>query len=142
MSGDLVDEAQGPKIVLRQLAAIRIGATQDWSVEWEVENQGDDRLRILTARLPHGQFKSKELRFEPPIALAARAQVNFRVSVRCNEPSGVVTENAFVIFQVIWSGEPWRIFARIRVIVTHDERLETATESITTQRVGFSGVST
>ena len=53
---------------------------------------------------------------------------------------GLVTENAFVIFNVNWSDEPWRIFVRIRVTMNLDGRPETETEAITTQRVGFSGI--
>ena len=77
----------------------------------------------------------------PPLDLAPGKGNKFHVSVRCHEPSGLVTENAFVIFQAIWRGEPWRIFARIRVAVRTDGRPETETESITTQKVGFSGIS-
>ena len=140
MSGDLVDGLRGPKIALRQVAAKPTGLAENWSVDWQVENQGNQALKIVTVLLPHGQFKSKEIRFAPPIELEAGARDNFQVPVRCQAPSGLVTENAFVLFQVIWSAEPWRIFARIRVTVTGDGRPETATESITTQRVGFSGV--
>ena len=68
-------------------------------------------------------------------------EVQFRTLVRCDEPSGLVTENAFVIFYVIWRGEPCRIFVRLRVVVNSDGQPETATELTTTQKVGFSGVS-
>ena len=142
MNDDLADAEQGPKIELRQLAASRTGAAGDWNVDWEVENPGDNPLMLVAARLPHGKFKAEEIRFVPPVDLAPGERNRFQVSVRCHEPGGLVTENAFVIFQAIWCGEQWRIFARIRVVVTDDGRPETGTESITTQRVGFSGVST
>ena len=138
---DLADAEQGPKIMLRQLAVSRTGAVGDWSVEWRVENRGGNPLTLLAARLPHGQFKAEEIRFASPLELAPGERNSFQVSVHCHEPSGLVTENGFVIFQAIWSGEPWRIFARIRVAVSDDGRPETETESITTQKVGFSGVS-
>jgi hypothetical protein len=67
-------------------------------------------------------------------------EVLLRTFVRCGAPTGLVTENAFVIFHVTWRGEPCRIFVRLRVVVNSAGKLETATESITTQRVGFSGV--
>lgn len=91
-------------------------------------------------RLPHGQFKSDDHRFEPPLDLAAGASSRFHVCVSCDEPAGLVTENAFVIFAARWSGEEWRIFVRIRVIVNAEGKPETATELVTTQKVGFSGV--
>ena len=65
----------------------------------------------------------------------------FHNLVQCHEPAGLVTENAFVIFHCQWRGEAWRIFVRIRVTVTADGAPETATELITTQKVGFSGIS-
>ena len=135
------DEEQGPRIALKQVAAARDGVMEYWSVGWEVENRGAKPLKILAARLPHGQFKANEMRFEPPLDLSPHASERFQTSVRCNEPSGVVTENAFVIFQVIWSGEPWRIFARVRVEVGADGIPAAATESVTTQKIGFSGIS-
>lgn len=133
--------AQEPKITLRQVAVTRNGGMESWSVGWEVKNQGTKPLRILAARLPHGQFKSEEIRFEPPLDLSPNARELLHSSVHCNAPIGLVTENAFVIFQVIWSAESWRIFARIRVEVDGDGIPKAATESITTQKVGFSGIS-
>jgi hypothetical protein len=129
----------GPQIALRQVGAVQSGVGY-WSVEWEIENRGNDRIQILAARLPHGQFKSDEIRFEPPVELLAGRSHRFRVSVRCHEPSGVVTENAFVILDVIWWGKPWRVFARVRVDVNSYGKPVATPESITTQKVGFSGI--
>lgn len=141
MAANLTGAPPEPRISLRQVAVTRAGAAGDWNVEWEVENTGNGPLQIIAARLPHGQFKAGELRFEPPLASAPGQPNRFQVPVHCNEPTGLVTENAFVIFQALWSGEPWRIFARLRVTVTGDGRPVTETESITTHQIGFSGVS-
>lgn len=89
-------------------------------------------------RLPHGQFKSDEYRFKPPLKLASGARGQFDTQVRCVEPVGLVTENAFAIFSVIWAEEAWRIFVRLRVVVKSDGKPATATEWTTTQKVGFS----
>jgi len=88
--------------------------------------------------LPHGQFKSAERRFDPPLELEEGGQVAFRALVRCDEPPGLVTENAFIIFQVLWCKKPWRIFVRIRVVVEQTGEPGTSVQLITTQRVGFS----
>jgi hypothetical protein len=61
-------------------------------------------MRILSVRLPHGQFKSEEQRFEPPMDLNGTEEVQFRTFVRCDAPTGLVTENAFVILYVTWRG--------------------------------------
>ena len=111
-----------------------------WSLGWKITNRDAEPLSVVAARLPHGQFKSEEIRFEPPLDLAPGASDQFQTSVRCDEPTGLVTENAFVIFQVISLGQPWRIFARVRVVVDGGGKPAATTESVTTQKVGFSGI--
>ena|SRR6266508_2192609 len=129
-----------PQIVLTQISAGRDGVLEDWSIGWSIENLGEQPIYVSAVRLPHGQFKSAERRFDPAIELAPGNKTELNILVKCDEPAGLVTENAFVILSVEWLGEQWRIFVRLRVMVTVDGRLETATELITTQRVGFSGV--
>ena len=129
-----------PHVSLRQLSAARDGARGFWNVRWEVENLGMDALTIISARLPHGQFNSDEQSFAPVLDLAAGGNAEFQSLVQCHEPTGLVTENAFVIFHCQWRGEAWRIFIRIRVTVTADGAPQTATELMTTQKVGFSGI--
>jgi len=125
---------------LRQISLARDRATDSWNIRWQVENLGTDALKIVSARLPHGQFKSDEQSFVPVLDLAAGASEQFQSLVHCDEPAGLVTENAFVIFHCQWRGEAWRIFVRIRVSVNAGGAPETATELITTQKVGFSGI--
>jgi len=140
MGEERAGEEPGPQIALWQVGAVRSGLPEYWSVAWQVENRGEDSLKILAVRLPHGQFKSEDTRFEPPVELQPGRSDRFQLSVRCDEPTGSVTENAFVIFHAIWFGAPWRIFARVHVVVDSEGKPSAATESITTQRIGFSGV--
>ena len=128
----------GPTISVEQVSVSASGDINGWIVEWTIANNGAGRIAILTARLPHGQFKSPEQRFEPPLKLEQGGQVAFRALVHCNEPRGLVTENAFIILQVLWFDEMWRVFVRIRVVVKQSGEPQTAVELITTQRVGFS----
>ena len=130
-----------PEVSLRQLSATPDGAMGLWQIRWQVNNQGGDRLEIVSVRLPHGQFKADEQSFMPQLALPGGGTAEFQSQVCCDEPVGLVTENAFVIFHCQWRGEPWRIFIRIRVTVTANGVPETAVELITTQQVGFSGIS-
>jgi hypothetical protein len=134
------DSNSGPEIELKQISAEHNGVADGWVVAWILTNKGPDQLQILTVRLPHGQFKSEESRFDPAIDLNPGEETQFETLVRCDEPPGDVTENAFVIFHVIWLGEPWRIFTRIRVAVSPDGKPQTTTELITAQKVGFSKV--
>ena len=129
-----------PRIAVVQVTADRDKRIGSWNITWLVRNLGRYPLRILSARLPHGQFKSEEHRFEPAMDLNGGDQVEFRTSVLCDAPEGLVTENAFMIFHVTWLSEPCRIFVRLRVVVNSAGKPETATEMITIQKVGFSGV--
>jgi len=131
-------ETIAPAIALRQTYARRHPSTDDWSIGWIVENKKAQSLKISSVRLPHGQFKAEEQKFEPALQLTGGAVVEFEILVRCKEPPGLVTENAFVIFYVSWLNASWRIFVRVRVEVDAQLASVTAVESITTQRVGFS----
>jgi hypothetical protein len=134
------ENPSAPDIALRQVSIARHRSIGCWSFRWKVTNTGADPLIIVSARLPHSQFKSKECRFEPPLRLDSGQSGQFEVCVTCNEPAGLVTVNAFVIFSAIWAGEAWRIFARISITVNAAGTPETETEMITTQKTGFSGV--
>ena len=127
-----------PNITVEQISISASGTTLVWAVEWTIANKGAGAIAILSARLPHGQFKSAEQRFDPHLELAEGGQIAFRALVHCDEPPGLVTENAFIIFQAVWSKEAWRIFVRIRVVVEQNGEPRTSVELITTQRVGFS----
>jgi hypothetical protein len=140
MHGGQRGRASAPEIALRQLSVVRYGSIDCWSIGWNITNKGAGPLVLVAARLPHSQFKSNEHRFEPTLKLASGQSGQFEVCVICSEPAGLVTENAFVIFSVIWAGEAWRIFVRIRVTVNAEGKPETETEMITTQKTGFSGV--
>lgn len=129
-----------PKVALRQISAARDEATSLWNIHWEVDNLGMDALKIVSTRLPHGQFKSDEQRLTPALELAGGGSKQFQSLVHCEEPPGLVSENAFVIFHCQWRGEAWRIFVRMRVTVNPDWVPETVTELITTQKIGFSGI--
>jgi hypothetical protein len=129
-----------PQIVLTQVSAERHRVMGCWSIDWLVKNESANTLHIVAVKLPHGQFKSEEQRFDPAIELSSGERGQFQTFVHCDEPGGLVTENAFVIFSVNWLGEHWRVFVRLRVVMTSDGGPETGTELITAQKVGFSEV--
>ena len=140
MASAASDRESAPEITLTQVTAGRDEPLRSWNIGWRVRNVGRYAIRILSVHLPHSQFKSEERLFEPAMDLNAGDEDHVWTSVRCEEPPGLVTENAFVIFCVSWLDDPWRIFVRLRVVVNSDGKPETGTELITTQKVGFSGV--
>jgi hypothetical protein len=135
------ESSGGPQISLEQVSADRDGVLECWSIGWRIGNLGEHPIQVWAMRLPHGQFKSVERRFDPAIELAPGNKTELNILVKCDEPAGLVTENAFVILSVYWLGEQWRVFVRLRVAINANGEPETRVELITTQQLGFSGVS-
>jgi hypothetical protein len=133
-------QSAAPRITLTQVSVEPEEGRGNWKILWRIANLNSQPLELRAVRLPHGQFKSAEQRFSPAIHLAPDDSAEFKVSVSCDEPEGLVTENAFLIFQVVRLDERWRIFIRVRVTVDAIGTPVATTELITTQRVGFSGV--
>jgi hypothetical protein len=129
-----------PRVTLKQERTERDAQTYRWNIGWVLENSERYPLRVQSLRLPHDQFKSEEKSFEPPVDVNGGEDLEIQTVVRCDEPVGLVTDNAFAIFYVIWLGEPWRIFARLRVVVNPDGKPEAETQVITAQKVGFSSL--
>ena len=127
-----------PSIGLRQRAARRATSTGLWLISWFVENLATDDLEILSVKLPHGQFRAGPHNFVPALHLRAGATAEFESEVHCDENSGLVTENAFVIFESLWRNERWRIFVRVRIDVDTEGVPGAVTQAITTQQMGFS----
>jgi len=133
-------QSAAPQITLTQVSVEPEEGRGNWTILWRVANMNSQPLELRAVRLPHGQFNSAERCFEPAIVLAAKQDAQFQVFVHCDEPAGLVTENAFLIFQVVRIDERWRIFVRVRVTANSAGTPAATTEWITTQRVGFSGV--
>ena len=129
-----------PEIELRQAGADRTEARGMWNICLVLTNRGGDGIELVSARLPHGQFRADEHIFDAATRIAAGECFTFEARVRCLEPHGPVTENAFVILLVKWREARWRIFFRLRVVVDPAGTPRASTESVTTQKVGFSEV--
>jgi len=140
MDGDPSGAETAPEIELHQLSVESLATAGRWRIGWQIVNRGRGPLTFLAVLVPHGQFKATEQRFEPEAVLPAGDAWRFYTDVFCAEPPGLVTENGFVILEVTWWGEPWRIFARVSVVVGAAGKPQAKTEAITTQKVGFSGL--
>ncbi len=141
MDGEPIKDEAAPSIELQQLSVEPLEAAGHWRIGWRVANSTGAHLIVSRVGVPHGQFKADEIKFAPAMVLHAGEVGQFHSDVRCAEPPGPVTENAFLIFHVTWSAASWRIFARVSVAVDTEGRPRAKTESVTTQKVGFSGVS-
>ena len=128
----------GPKVTVGELRRIREVGSGRWLFAWRIQNCTHQPIKFLTARCPHGKFRSDEKVFDPPLHAAAGKSATIEMSVLCDEPAGSIVENAFLILLVEWLEASWRLFVRFRVTIDQQGEPETATELITTQRVGFS----
>ena len=128
----------GPRVGIEQASRRVDPAPGRWLVTWRIQNLGKRPLHIMTARLPHGRFRSMERALTPAPQLLPGESTRLAASVICREPPGTVVENAFLILRVLWRDEPWQIFARFEVSFDEHGGPETTTKLITTQPVGFS----
>lgn len=88
------------------------GTRGAWTVRWRIRNEGDQPIRLLSARHPHSQFRSPETRIDGEIAPGADATV--ALSVEFSELPGVRVENPFLIL-LFRDTADWRLLARVRV---------------------------
>jgi hypothetical protein len=130
----------GPRVAVEELHRSKEAEHGRWLFAWRIQNLTGQPIKFLAARCPHGQFRSEERFFDPPLQAAAGKTTTIEMPVRCDEPVGNVIENGFLILLVEWLDKRWRIFVRLRVTINQQGVPETSTELITTQRVGFSGV--
>jgi hypothetical protein len=129
-----------PKVEVEELRRSREVGSDHWLFGWRIQNLTGQPIKFLAARCPHGQFRSEERFFDPPLQAAAGKTATIEMPVLCDERAGAVVENAFLILSTEWREDKWRIFVRLRVMVDVEGIPGTAAALITTQRVGFSGI--
>ena len=127
-----------PQVSVEQAARRAALASGRWLVAWHIQNSGQHPLQLLAARLPHSRFRSEERELVPTPQLLPGECARLEFSVACGGLPGTVVENAFLILRVLWLEEPWRIFARLRVVFDEQGGPQTTTEVVTVQRIGFS----
>ena len=128
----------GPQVRVEQVAQHPEPASGWWRVAWHIQNLGQQPLQLLAARLPHSRFRSEECDLTAMPELEPGAGAQLERPIACHELPGTVVENAFLIVRVLWREEPWRIFARLRVVFDEQGGPQTTTEVVTVQQVGFS----
>jgi len=127
-----------PQVLVQQVGSSADSSPGSWLVAWNVRNIGQDPLEIVAGRLPHSQFRAEERQLSRNLFLPPGQSARVEFEVACRGAPGAVIENAFLILSVRWSGQPWRILARMRVVLDEESGPQTITELVTTQRIGFS----
>jgi hypothetical protein len=88
------------------------GMNGSWTVTWRIRNDGDQPIRLLSARHPHSQFRTPETRIDRDIP--SGSDTTIALPVQFSESPGVRVENPFLILLFRDSAE-WRLLARVRV---------------------------
>jgi hypothetical protein len=125
-------------VVVESACPCAASARDRWLCTWRIQNLSQEPLQLLSAGLPHSRFRSEDQELSPAPELSPGESAQLTLAVACCEPAGTVVENAFLILQVLWREQRWRIFARLRVIFDPHSMPENSTVVITTQPVGFS----
>ena len=127
-----------PLIAISQEETTATASKGEWQIKWVLENRSSRALELSSITIPHGQFKAPPLKFYPKLVVEPGCKVHFLTVVRCSEPAGLVTENAFLIFAGRWGEQPTRLFARIRVDLVKEKGPLVTLQSLTSQRIGVS----
>jgi hypothetical protein len=128
-----------PRLLIEPASCRAEAAPGQWLAAWRLHNLGQEPVVILSTWLPHDKFANPPLSLDPPVQLAPGGSTVLELPVACNELPGSVVENAFVILRLLWLGQLWRAFVRLRVTVDNSRTPQYSCESITVHPVGFSG---
>ena len=107
-----------------------------WRTTWRVVNPEAESVRIVAVVAPHSQFRG-ETSIDREVR--GKASTQFSLVVRIGGSPRSEIENAFVILLVEQGEDRWRILARLRVPLEEGGRPRPRVETVTVQRVGFSG---
>ncbi len=124
-----------PRLTLAPLGAAKPEG-DGWRTTWRIANAEPDTVRVVAAIAPHSQFRG-EVSLDRDIR--GNGSTQFSLVVRTVGAAGTEIENAFVILQVQRGDERWRFLARLRVPLGDAGKPQPRIETVTSQRVGFSG---
>jgi hypothetical protein len=89
-----------------------------WRVLWRIRNDGASPLTIREAWHPHGRFRSSRLRRS--LTVAARGAASLEVPARVDARPGERIETCFLILRAVAADGPYRILARLTVVLDDD----------------------
>jgi len=124
-----------PRLRVEPLGVAKKDA-QGWRTTWRVANDEAAVVRVIGAVAPHAKFRG-ETALDREVR--SKGSTQFPLVVRVDGMANSEIENAFVILLVEQGEERWRVLARLRVPLDDEARPRPRVETITVQRVGFSG---
>jgi hypothetical protein len=124
-----------PRLRIEPLGVAKRDGTR-WRTTWRITNMDSDAVRVLGAIAPHSQFRG-DASLDREVRSKASTQVS--LTVETAGAAGSEIENAFLILLVQQGDERWRVLTRLRVSLDAEGRPRSRVETVTMQRVGFSG---
>lgn len=131
-------DCHGPRLLIQATTCRGEAIRGQWVIAWRLQNLGPEPLHILSTWLPHDKFSGRQVDLDPPLRLSPGESGHLERLVACDEPPGSVVENAFLILRCLWQQQPWRTFARLRVLWDGTGVPQPACEAVTVQPIGFS----
>ena len=129
------DGASAPRLSIAPIGVAKREG-EGWRTTWSITNSEADAVRIVAAIAPHPQFRG-ETALDREIR--GKASTQFSLVVQTVGDAGSEVDNAFVVVQVERGEVRWRFLARLRVPLGDAGKPQPRIETITSQRVGFSG---
>lgn len=124
-----------PRVSIAPIGAAKRDG-EGWRTTWRIANAEPDAVRVMGAIAPHSQFRG-EATLDREIRPKGSTQLS--LVVQTSGATGSEVENAFVIVLVQRGDERWRVLARLRVPLDDAGMPRPRIETVTLQRVGFSG---
>jgi hypothetical protein len=124
-----------PQLRIEPLGAAKPDG-EGWRTTWRITNLDSAAVRVIGAIAPHSRFRG-EATLDRDIRGKGTTQLS--LVVRIEGAAGSEIENAFLILLLRQGDDRWRVLTRLRVPVEDDGRPRPRVESVTVQRVGFSG---
>ena len=128
----------GPRLLIEAVSSRATPVRGQWLVAWRIQNLGQEPWAVLSTWLPHDKFSSHQKTIDPPLRLLPGESTRLELPVTCHEPPGSVVDNAFLILRLLWLEQPWRAFARHRVVLDDTGTPHHVCQVVSVQRVGFS----
>lgn len=128
----------GPRLLIAAASSRATAVRGQWLAAWRMQNLGQEPCEVLSTWLPHDKFSSRQKTFDPPLRLLPGESTLLELPVTCHEPPGSMVDNAFLILRLLWLEQPWRAFARHRVVLDDTGIPQHVCQVVSVHRVGFS----
>jgi hypothetical protein len=110
-----------------------------WRTTFRIANEGSDPVELRAGWMPHIVYGADEVDLSRAPALGAReaTEVSFDATYTPREDASEPS-NPFLILQVRWQGEDWRVLVQLSVTGPACRAPDVGVAAVRVHRVGFS----